>query len=64
MLQMVHDDITVFFENGESNEKMEVAGQIVCPKRFPQAEDVPPTELALVPNEQHAEIEKEVSAIG
>lgn len=64
MLQMVHDDIAMFFENGQGEEEMEAAGEIVCPKGFPETEDVRPFKFALVPNDQHTEEEEKVGAVG
>lgn len=63
MLQVVHDDITMFLENGQRNEQMEAAGEIICPECLPETKDISPFKLALVPDQQHAEEEKEVGAI-
>lgn len=64
MLQMIHDDITMFFKNGQCEKEMEAAGEIICPKGFPETEDVCPFEFALVPYDQHAEEEEKVCAVG
>lgn len=64
MLQMVHDDIAMFFKNGQGEEEMEAAGEIICPEGLPETEDVCPFEFALVPYDQHAEEEEKVGAVG
>lgn len=64
MLQMIHNDIPMFLKNGQGEEEMEAAGEVVCPQGFPETEDVCPFELALVPDEKHAEEEEKVGAVG
>lgn len=64
VLQMIHDDIAMLFENGQGEEEMEAAGEIICPERFPETENVRPFEFALVPDNQHAEEKEEVGAVG
>lgn len=64
VFQVLHDDVAVFFEDGEGDEEVEAAGEVVGPEGFPEAQDVGPFELALVPDEEHAEEEEKVGRVG
>lgn len=61
--QMLHNHISVFFENGNGDEEVEVCREVVGPEAFPQTQHVQPGELALVPDEQHAEEEEKVCRV-
>lgn len=63
MLEVLHNDISVLLENGQSNEEVETTGQVIRPQDLPEVQHVQPRELALVPDEQHAEEEEEVGGI-
>lgn len=63
MLQVVHDHVAVFLQDGKRDEQMETAREIIGPQCLPKAEDVAPVELPLVPHKKHAEEEKEVCAV-
>ena len=60
VLQMRHDDISMLFQDGQSNEDVEIAAEVVCPERFPHSQHVVPFKLSLIPYKQHAEEEEEV----
>jgi hypothetical protein len=60
---MLHNDFPVFFEYGDCDEQVEVCGEIVGPEAFPETQDIGPLELALVPDEEHAEEEEEVCGV-
>jgi len=64
VLQMCHYDITVFLQNGQRNEDVEVAALVVGPECLPQPQHIRPFELAFVPNKQHAEEKEEVGRLG
>lgn len=64
MQQVDHNDIAMLLQYGEGDEEVEAAAEEVGPEALPQAQDVGPVELALVPDEQHAEEEEEVGAVG
>jgi hypothetical protein len=64
MLEVCHDDISMPFQYGQSNEDVEVAAIKVGPKSLPEPQDVIPLKLPFVPNQQHAEEEKEIGRIG
>lgn len=64
MLEMLHDDVSVFFQNGKRDEEVEVAAEEIGPEGFPQAQGVDPFEFALVPDEEHAEKEEKVGGVG
>lgn len=61
--EMLENDVTVFLQNGHGDEEVEVGGEEVGPEGLVQAEDVGEAELALEPDEQHAEEEEEVRAV-
>lgn len=61
---MIHNHIAVFLQDAHGHKEMETTGQIVGPQGFPQTEHVGPFKLPLVPDQQHAEKEEEVGAIG
>lgn len=61
---MLHDDIAVFFQDGQRDEEVEAAAEPVGPQRLPQTQHVDPFELALVPDEEHAKEEEEVGRVG
>ena len=63
MLQVLHDDISVFFQYRQGDEKVVVAAQPVGPQCFPQAKHIRPFELALVPDEEHSEKEEKVGGV-
>lgn len=63
MLQVVHDHVAVFLEDGESNEQVEIAGQVVGPEGLPETKDVGPLEFTLVPNQEHPEKEEKIGAV-
>ena len=58
------DGVAVRLEDGAGDEQVEVAREVVGPETLPQAQHVGPGELALVPDEQHAEEEEEVGRVG
>ena len=60
---MTHDDVSVFFENSESNEEMEIATQPIRPKSLPQAKHIRPFEFTFEPDQEHSEEEKEIGGI-
>ena len=43
---------------------METTTQIIRPQRLPQTQRIRPFELALVPDQQHAEEEEEIGRVG
>ena len=62
-LEMVHDDITVLLQNRQSDENVKVRAEEVGPQTLPHAQDVFEGELALEPDEGHAEEEEEIRAV-
>ena len=64
MLQVVHDDIPVFFQDRQRNEQVEIAREMVCPQRLPESEDITPVKLTLIPYQKHAEEKEKVRAVG
>lgn len=64
MPEMVHNDVSVFLEDGQCDKEVEAAGQIVRPQSFPKAKNIRPCKLALVPYKKHPEEEEKVRAIG
>lgn len=53
----------MLLQNRQRDEEMEVAAQMIRPEGFPQPQNVRPLELALVPDEEHAEEEEEVGGV-
>lgn len=64
MLQVVHDDIAVLLQDRDRDEEVELRTQVIRPQPLPQSQHVAPFELALVPDEQHAEEEEEIGRVG
>ena len=63
MLEVIHDNISMFFENGQSDKEVKAAAEPICPKRLPQPQDIDPFKFSFVPHKQHPEEEEEVRAI-
>ena len=64
VLQMLHDNVAVLLQDRERDEQVEVGAEVVRPQALPEPQRIGPLELALVPDEQHAEEEEEVGRVG
>lgn len=64
MLEVLHDDVPVLFQNRKGYEQVETTAKQVGPQGLPKAKNVDPFEFAFVPNKKHAEEEEEVRRVG
>jgi len=64
MLEMRHDHVAMLLQYGQGDEDVKVAAEIVGPETLPQSKNISPFKLALVPDKQHAEEEKEIGGVG
>jgi hypothetical protein len=64
MLEMRHDDVSMFLQNCQCNEDVEIATIVISPKRLPESQDIGPFEFSLVPDKEHTEEKEEVCGIG
>lgn len=53
----------MLFKDGECNEDVKVTAVVIGPQRLPQPQNICPLELALVPDKEHAEKEKEIGRV-
>jgi hypothetical protein len=60
---VIHDDISMLFENSQSDKEVKAAAKPIRPERLPESQDVDPHKLSLVPHKQHTKEEEEVCAI-
>lgn len=61
---MRHNDVAMFLQNRQGDEDVKVAAQVIRPETLPESKYVGPFKLPLIPDEKHAEEEKEVGGIG
>ena len=54
----------MLLQDRQGDKQVKLRREVVGPQQLPQPQDITPVELALVPDEQHAEEEEEVGRVG